>query len=399
MGHDAVNAKMVQRRDGGAFMIHYVACAGLAIAAVLGSIGAAQAATAERKPFGTLADGTEIDAVTLTGANGVKATIISYGATLQAFEVPDRNGKLADIELGYETLADYVARPNYWGATIGRYANRIAGGAFTLDGKTYHLPLNDKTNSLHGGSQGWDKLPWRIVSVSQGAAASVKLALVSPAGDQGYPGTVHATATYSLDDHGALTIDLDATTDAPTIINMTNHAIFNLAGEGAERGVLDNRLTIPASRFTPVNANLIPTGELRPVEGTVFDFRNGRVIGEGIRDGRDQQIVYGRGYDHNFVLDAGTTAEPKLAARLEDPGSGRVLELFTTEPGLQVYTGNFLDGTFIGKAKHVYRMGDGIALEPQRFPDTPNQPAFGSARLDPGTPYHHRMIFRVSTTR
>ena len=380
-------------------MIHYIACAGLAFAAVLGSIGAAHAATAERKPFGKLADGTEIDAVTLSGANGVKATIIAYGATLQAFETPDRDGKLADIELGYDSLADYEAHPNYWGSTIGRYANRIAGGAFTLDGKTYQLPLNDKVNSLHGGSKGWDKLPWQIVSVSQGKVASVKLALVSPAGDEGYPGTVHATATYALDDHGVLTIDYEATTDAPTIINMTNHAIFNLAGEGAERGVLDNRLTIPASRFTPVNANLIPTGELRPVEGTVFDFRNGRVIGDGIRDGRDQQIIYGRGYDHNFVLDAGATAEPKLVARLEDPGSGRVLEVLSTEPGLQVYTGNFLDGTFVGKSKHVYRMGDGIALEPQRFPDTPNQPAFGSARLDPGKPYHHRMIFRVSTTR
>lgn len=380
-------------------MIRQIACAGLVIAAAWGAIGAAHAATAERKPFGTLADGTQIDAVTLSGANGVKATIIAYGATLQKFEVPDRNGKLADIELGYDSLADYVAHPNYWGSTIGRYANRIAGGTFTLDGKAYQLPLNDKVNSLHGGTQGWDKLPWQIVSVTQGKTASVKLALVSAAGDQGYPGTVHATATYSLDDHGDLTIDFDATTDAPTVINMTNHAIVNLAGEGAERGVLDERLTIPASRFTPVNANLIPTGELRPVDGTVFDFRKGRVIGEGIRDGHDQQIIYGRGYDHNFVLDAGTTKQPKLAARLEDPESGRVLEVLTTEPGLQVYTGNFLDGTYVGKAKHVYRMGDGIALEPQRFPDTPNQPAFGSARLDPGKPYHHRMIFRVSTTR
>lgn len=380
-------------------MIRHIACAGLAIAAAWGPIGAARAATAERTSFGTLANGTQIDAVTLSGANGVKATIIAYGATLQAFDVPDRNGKLADIELGYDSLADYVAHPNYWGSTIGRYANRIAGGTFTLDGKAYQLPLNDKVNSLHGGTKGWDKLPWQIVSVTQGKTASVKLALVSPAGDQGYPGTVHATVTYSLDDHGQLTIDFDATTDAPTIINMTNHAIVNLAGEGAERGVLGERLTIPASRFTPVNANLIPTGEMRAVDGTVFDFRKGRVIGEGIRDGHDQQIIYGRGYDHNFVLDAGTTKQPKLAARLEDPESGRVLEVLTTEPGLQVYTGNFLDGTYVGKAKHVYRMGDGIALEPQRFPDTPNQPAFGSARLDPGKPYHHRMIFRVSTTR
>ncbi|MBY8827974.1 galactose mutarotase [Hephaestia sp. CMS5P-6] len=374
--------------------------AGLFVAAVGGIVGAAQAATAERAPFGKLADGTRIDAVTLTGANGVSATIISFGATLQSFKVPDRNGKIADIELGYDTLEEYVARPNYWGATIGRYANRIAGGHFELDGKSYQLPLNDNgVNSLHGGSMGWDRLPWRIVSVTQGKVASVKLEITSPAGDQGYPGTVHATATYSLDDAGNLVIDYDATTDAPTIINMTNHAIVNLAGEGAERGVLGERLTVPASRFTPVNAKLIPTGEMRPVAGTVFDFTKGRVIGDGIRDGKDQQIVYGRGYDHNFVLDAGLTAQPKLAAKLEDPQSGRVLEVLSTEPGVQVYTGNFLDGTYVGKAGHVYRMGDGIALEPQRFPDTPNHPAFGSAELVPGKPYHHRMIFRVSTTR
>lgn len=374
--------------------------AGLFVAAVGGIVGAAQAATAERAPFGKLADGTRIDAVTLTGANGVSATIISFGATLQSFKVPDRNGKIADIELGYDTLEEYVARPNYWGATIGRYANRIAGGHFELDGKSYQLPLNDNgVNSLHGGSMGWDRLPWRIVSVTQGKVASVKLEITSPAGDQGYPGTVHATATYSLDDAGNLVIDYDATTDAPTIINMTNHAIVNLAGEGAERGVLGERLTVPASRFTPVNAKLIPTGEMRPVAGTVFDFTKGRVIGDGIRDGKDQQIVYGRGYDHNFVLDAGLTAQPKLAAKLEDPQSGRVLEVLSTEPGVQVYTGNFLDGTYVGKAGHVYRMGDGIALEPQRFPDTPNHPAFGSAELVPGKPYHHRMIFRVSTMR
>ncbi|MAW99866.1 MAG: galactose-1-epimerase [Sphingomonas sp.] len=381
-------------------MIRFIFGGVITAAMVFSTVSMASAATAKRSTFGKLSDGTEIDAVTLTGANGVSATIISFGATLQAFRVPDRNGKLADIELGYDNLADYVAHPNYWGASVGRYANRIAGGKFTLDGKAYQLPLNDNgVNSLHGGPGGWDRLPWKVVSVNEGErGASVRMELVSAAGDQGYPGTVRATATYTLDDHGDLTIDYDAVTDAPTIINMTNHAIFNLAGEGDKRSILQHRLTIPASRFTPVNANLIPTGELRDVAGSVFDFTKGRVIAEGIRDGQDQQIVYGRGYDHNFVLDAGTTAEPKLAARLEDPQSGRVLEVLTTEPGVQVYTGNFLDGTFLGKSKHVYRMGDGIALEPQRFPDTPNQPKFGSAELMPGKPYHHRMIFRVSTT-
>lgn len=367
---------------------------------VLSSAGPAGAASVQRAPFGALADGTVIEAVTLTGANGVSAQIISYGATLQAFKAPDRQGRIADIELGYDDLAGYVDHPNYFGATIGRYANRIAGGRFTLDGRTHQLPLNDKTNSLHGGSRGFDRQPWRIVSVKQGpAGASVTLSLTSPAGDQGYPGTLQATATYTLDDKGALTIDYDASTDAPTVVNMTNHAILNLAGEGAAEGVLPQRLTIPASRYTPVDAALIPTGELKPVAGTVFDFTRGRVLADGIRDGRDPQIVIGRGYDHNFALDAGQTPEPKLAARLEDPASGRVLEVLSTEPGLQVYSGNFLVGTLIGKAGHVYRMGDGIALEPQKFPNAPNAPSFGSARVEPGKPYHHRMIYRVSTTR
>lgn len=354
------------------------------------------AATAERVAFGNLPDGSAIEAVTLTGTNGVKARVITYGATLQAFEVPDRNGKVADIELGYDRLEDYVSHPNFWGQTVGRYANRIAGGRFVLDGKTYQLPLNDKTNSLHGGTQGFDKRAWRIVAVKSGASASVTMALTSPSGDQGYPGKLDVTVTYALDDRGSLTIDMDAKSDAPTIVNLTNHALFNLAGEGAPEGILQHRLTIPAARYTPVNAALIPTGELKPVVGTVFDFQQPRTIGDGVRDGRDQQIVYGRGYDHNFVLDAGKTREPKLAARLEDPASGRVLEVLTDQPGVQVYTGNFLDGTFVGKGGHVYRMGDAIAMEPQVFPDTPNQPAFGSARVDPGKPYHHRMIFRVS---
>jgi aldose 1-epimerase len=360
----------------------------------------ALAATAERAAFGTLPDGTAIEAVTLAGADGVKARVITYGATLQAFEVPDRTGKLADIELGYDRLEDYVARPNFWGQTVGRYANRIAGGKFTLDGKSFQLPLNDKTNSLHGGREGFDKRAWRIVVVksgkTSGEGASVTMALTSPAGDQGYPGKLDVTVTYALDDRGSLTIDMDARSDAPTIVNLTNHALFNLGGEGAPGGILQHRLTIPATRYTPVNAALIPTGELKPVAGTVFDFRQPRTIEDGMRDGRDPQIVFGRGYDHNFVLDAGKTREPKLAARLEDPASGRVLEVLTDQPGVQVYTGNFLDGGFIGKGGHLYRMGDAIAMEPQVFPDTPNQPAFGSARVDPGKPYHHRMIFRVS---
>ncbi len=359
----------------------------------------AAAATAERSRFGTLPDGTAVESVTLSGTNGVSARIITYGATLQALNAPDRAGKIADVTLGYDDLTSLVEKPNYWGQTIGRYANRIARGRFTLDGKTYQVTLNDKTNTLHGGTRGFDKAVWRITAVRSGAAASVTLTMTSPDGDQGYPGKLDVTVTYSLDDAGALTIDFGATSDRPTIVNLTNHALFNMAGEGSPTGVLQQRLTIPARRYTPVDATLIPTGELKPVAGTVFDFSRGRLLSDGLRDGRDPQIVAGRGWDHNWVLDKGATATPGLAARLEDPASGRVLEVLSTEPGVQFYSGNFLDGTLIGKSGHVYRMGDGIALEPQKFPDTPNRPAFGSARVAPGKPYHHRMIYRVSIAR
>ena len=360
---------------------------------------AADAASAKRESFGKLPDGTVVEAVMLTGSNGVSARIMTLGATLQSFNAPDRNGRKADITLGYDDAASYVSAPNFWGQTIGRYANRIAGGRFTLDGKTYQLPLNDKTNSLHGGTVGFDKHVWKILSVESGAQAKVVMTMTSPAGDQGYPGTLVVKATYSLDDKGALTIDFDATTDAPTIVNLTNHALFDLAGEGSATGIYAQRLTIPARRYTPVNATLVPTGELKPVAGTVFDFTRGRALSDGLRDGRDPQIVIAHGWDHNFVLDKGATKEPGLAARVEDPASGRVLEVLTTEPGVQFYAGNFLDGALVGKSGHVYRMGDGLALEPQKFPDTPNQPAFGSARVDPGKPYHHRMIYRVSVAR
>ena len=362
--------------------------------------GTANGATAKREPFGALPDGTEIESVVLTGKNGVSARIVTLGAALQSLKGPDRSGHNADVTLGYDDAASYATHPNFWGQTVGRYANRIAGGRFTLDGKTYQLPQNDKTNSLHGGTVGFDKHVWQIVDVGDaGGVAKVALRMVSPAGDQGYPGTLTVTATYTLDDSGDLTIDFDATTDAPTIVNLTNHALFNLAGEGAPSGVLSHRMTVAAQRYTPVNDLLIPTGELRPVAGTPFDFTKPRVLDEAVRDGRDPQIVIGRGIDHNFVLDAGKTAEPKLAVRLEDPRSGRVLEVLTDQPGIQIYTGNFLDGTLVGKNRHVYRMGDGIALEPQLFPDTPNQPAFGSARVDPGKPYHHRMVYRLSVAK
>ncbi|MCG7348708.1 aldose epimerase family protein [Sphingomonas sp. ACRSK] len=361
--------------------------------------GTASAAEVQRSAAGTLKDGTAVEAITLVGANGVSARVLTYGATLQSLIAPDRDGNKADVVLGYDDLADYVDHPNYFGVTVGRYANRIAGGTFTLDGKKFQLPLNDKTNSLHGGGKGFDKQVWRVVSVKNGPVARVVLAHRSPDGDSGYPGQFDVTVTYSLDDRGSLTIAFEGKTSKPTIVNMTNHAIFNLAGEGSPMGATGHRLTVPAATYTPVDAKLIPTGERRPVAGTVFDFRSPRVVADGIRDGHDQQIRYGQGYDHNFALDKGLTAKPELAARLEDPQSGRVLEVLTTEPGVQFYTGNFLDGTYLGKKGHLYRMGDGIALEPQKFPDAPNHPDFVSARVDPGKPYRHVMIYRLSTTR
>lgn len=357
------------------------------------------AADATQAPAGTLTDGTPITAITLKAGNGVSAVILSYGATLQKLFAPDRAGRVADVVLGYDDLASYVDHPNYFGVTVGRYANRIADGKFALDGKTYQLPQNDGGNSLHGGGKGFDKAAWQIVSVKSGPTASVVLRHVSPDGDSGYPGKLTATVTYTLDEAGNLGILFEASTDKPTVVNMTNHAIFDMGGEGSPEGATGHRLTIPAARYTPVNAKLIPTGELKPVAGSVFDFRAARRVADGLRDGTDPQIVFGRGYDHNFVLDKGLTAKPELAARLEDPASGRVLEVLTTEPGVQFYAGNFLDGTLIGKHGHVYRMGDGIALEPQKFPDAPNQAAFTSPRVDPGKPYRHAMIYRLSTTR
>lgn len=356
----------------------------------------AWAADATQMVVGQLHDGTALHAITLTADNGVSAVILTYGATLQKLIAPDRHGKRADVLLGYDDVADYVAKPNFYGVTVGRYANRIAGGSFSLDGKRYQLTRNDGPNSLHGGAHGFDKVVWAIKSVKSGTTAAVVLAHTSPDGDGGYPGTLAATVTYTLDDSGNLGISFEARTDKPTIVNMTNHAIFNLAGEGSAEGTMNALLTIPAAHYTPVDAHLIPTGELRPVDRTVFDFRTPRRIADGLREGRDQQIVYGRGYDHNFAVDKGLTPRPELVARLEDPASGRTLDVLSTEPGVQFYTGNFLNGSLVGKQGHLYRMGDGVALEPQKFPDSPNHPAFVSARVDPGKPYRHDMIYRFS---
>ncbi len=376
-----------------------IAAFGLGVVMMTGVMSAASAATAERTDAGHLKDGTRVEAVTLSNAHGISARILSYGATLQSLFAPDAKGQAADIILGHDDVAGYESKQGYLGVTVGRYANRIAGGRFTLDGAVYQLPANNGANSLHGGGQGFDRKVWTIASLSSGPVASVLLTLHSPDGDAGYPGAVDASVTYALDDKGDLRISFAASVTRPTILNMTNHALFNLTGDGAPLGAMLHKLTIPATTYTPVDETLIPTGELRAVAGSVFDFREGRVLADGLRDGKDAQILIGRGYDHNFALDKGLTPEPHLAARLEDPATGRVLEVLTTEPGVQLYTGNFLDGTDVGKRGHLYRMGDGIALEPQKFPDTPNQPKFGSARVDPRKPYRHVMIYRLSVAK
>ena len=370
----------------------------VALCACAAAPALAQAAEPSRTVFGTLPDGRTVEEVTLTNGKGVTARVISWGALLRTLEVPDRAGKSADIVLGYNDLDSYLTQPRYFGASVGRYDNRIRAGRFTLDGQTYTLATNDGPNALHGGTAGFDKRLWTITEVKGGATPSVTLRYVSSDGEEGFPGTLTVTATYALDAANTLTVTYQATTDKPTIVNLTNHSFFNLAGEGSGRSILDNILTIPAERYTPVDATLIPTGEHVPVAGTPFDFRTPTVIGSRIRDGRDIQIVRGRGYDHNWVVTDKPTAEPHLVARVEDPASGRVLEVASNQPGVQFYTGNFIDATVVGKSGLVYRQSDALALEPELFPDTPNQPAFGSARLDPGATYRNVITYRFSTS-
>jgi len=353
------------------------------------------AVEAKRVDFGTLQDGTRVAAAELSNGDGMSVRIIALGAAIQSLSVPDRRGVKEDVVLGYDSPQDYLAKPQYFGATVGRYANRIARGKFTLDGRQYQLETNDGPNHLHGGVHGLDKVLWKIDEVTSGPPARVVLSYVSPDGAGGYPGTLQITATYSLGAQNELSIEYRAKTDRPTIVNITNHTFFNLAGTG---DVLGHALTLPAEQYTPVDARLIPTGELRSVAQTPFDFRRPRVIREFIRDGRDEQLRIGRGYDHNFVI-SGRPGELRLAARLEDRGFGRILEVLATAPGLQFYSGNFLDGTVVGKGGRIYRQGDALCLEPQLFPDTPNHPSFPSARLDPGQEYVNKMVFRFSVSR
>lgn len=347
--------------------------------------------TAHCAPFGQLADGRGVQAVTLDNGAGVTARVMEFGATLQSLRTPDRQGQVADIVLGHDDLAPYVAHRRYFGAVVGRYANRIAGGAFRLDGQTHHLARNDGDNALHGGPGGFDRVLWDLENVQEGAYASARFARVSPDGEEGYPGALTTTVTYTLTPDGDLAIAYVATTDRTTIVNLSNHSYFNLDPEGGD--ALGHRLWIDAEAYTPVGAGLIPTGEIRAVAGGPFDFRAPARIGARL-DAADPQLTLGQGYDHNFVLEAGTSEAPRRVARLEAPRIGRALDLLTTEPGLQFYGGQGLDSAPVGKAGRRYRRYEGVCLEPQRFPDTPNRPTFGSARLEPGQVYRQTSVFR-----
>ena len=353
----------------------------------------AQPVAISRAPFGTLPGGEIVEAITLRSAAGLEATILTYGAAIQGVLVPDRTGALADVALGHATLAPYLEQPQYIGSTVGRVANRIANGRFVFDGRVIDVPVNNGPNSLHGGTTGFDKVNWQVLAIADDPTPSVTLGHVSADGDQGYPGTLNVTATYTLTS-GTLSVAYRAVCDAPTLVNITNHAYWNLAGEGAAGGAMDHLLTIPADSFLPTDATAIPTGEFRAVAGTPFDFRQPRVVGERVRDAGDEQIRMGRGYDHNWVLARELAAEARIVARLEHPASGRVMELYSNQPGLQFYSGNFLDATSVGKSGRLYRMGDAVVLEPQMFPDTPNRPEFGSLRLEPGAVYQNVIAFR-----
>lgn len=369
----------------------------LSLAACTAGSGAAQAAEVAltQAPYGTTRSGQAVTEYTLSNTRGVTLKVISYGAIVSELDVPDRHGNPADIVLGFGSLADYEAHNGdiHFGATIGRYANRIANGRFVLDGHTWSLPRNDGPNTLHGGPDSFDSKVWSAVSAgSDGKRASVTLRYVSPDGENGFPGTLTVDVTYTLDGDGTVRIDYRATTDKDTVVNLTNHSYFNLAGE-ASGNVEHQLIEIAAQRYTPTDATSIPTGEVSPVGGTPLDLRSPTPIGAHLRDAFAQMQI-ARGYDHNWVLDNGGRAEPGFAARAYDPASGRVLEVYTTQPGLQLYTSNSLNGAVAGRSGRCYRQTDAFALEAQHFPDSPNHPGFPSTELKPGETLHEVTLWK-----
>jgi aldose 1-epimerase len=340
-------------------------------------------------PFGLTGEGAPVTLYTLRNATGIETRICDYGGIVVSLKTPDRNGHLDDVVLGFDHLDGYLAPNPYFGAIVGRFANRIAKATFTLEGVTYPLAANNGPNALHGGRKGFDKAVWQAAPTGTASAPTLELRYLSKDGEEGYPGNLHVNAVYSLTADNGLRLDLTATTDKSTILNLTQHSYFNLAGKG---DVLGHQVQIEADRFTPVDSSLIPTGELRPVAGTPFDFRLATAIGLRIEQD-DEQLLLGHGYDHNFILNH-PMGRLDVVARVSEPVSGRVLEVLTTQPGVQLYTGNSLDGKIKGKGGQVYHKRSGFCLEAQHFPDSPNQPKFPSVMLKPGEVYRHTVIFR-----
>jgi aldose 1-epimerase len=379
---------MIPRRLIPAYALVFIAAIGGLLSAQTSS---KQKSGVQQQDFGAR-DGRPITLYTLTNAHGVEVRAMNYGGIIVSLRVPDRKGQLADIVLGHGKAEDYIPNPPYLGAIVGRYANRIANGTFTLDGKTYTLPKNDGPNTLHGGvTQTFDKVLWDGEPLK--GKNSVAFTYLSKDGEEGFPGNLKVKVTYTLKDSNELVIDYEATTDRATPINVSQHSYFNLKGEG-NGDILDHEITINADKFTPVDKNLIPTGELRAVKGTPFDFTTSTKIGARIEDSYEQMVL-GHGYDHNFVLNR-KGAGLSLAARVYEPTTGRVLEVSTTQPAVQFYTGNFLDGSVTGKEGHVYKRRYGLCLETQHYPDSPNHPDFPSTILKPGEKFHQTTVFKFS---
>jgi aldose 1-epimerase len=348
----------------------------------------------KKEASGKSPDGKPVDLYILKNKHGMEVRAMTYGGAVVSIRVPDRKGHFDDVALGFDKADDYTAKVPYFGAIIGRYGNRIGGAKFTLDGKEYTLPKNDGPNSLHGGTKGFDKVLWAAEPFEKPGEVGVIFKHTSPNGDQGYPGDLKVTVTYTLNDNNELIFKYHATTDKPTPVNLTNHTYFNLAGDG-KGDILGHELMLNADYFTPVDKTLIPTGKIESVKGTPFDFTKLMAIGARIND-KDEQLILGHGYDHNFVInrkDKGLT----LAARVYEPTSGRVMEVYTTEPGIQFYSGNFLDGTLTGKEGRVYKHRYGFCLETQHYPDSPNHPNFPSTILKPGQTYESETMYKFST--
>jgi len=367
------------------------------VSAALGGYAApAQGKLQVRKEaFGKTGDGRPVDLYTLTNSKGMEVRAMTYGGIIVSIRVPDKNGKIADVVLGHDKVDGYLVNPPYFGAIVGRYANRIANGSFTVDGVKYTLAKNDGPNSLHGGLNGFNKVLWEAKEFKGAKGVGVSFSYLSKDGEEGYPGNLKVKVSYTLTDENQLILDYEATTDKATPLNISQHSYFNLAGEGSG-DILGHEVTLNADRFTPVDKTLIPTGELRPVQGTPMDFTKATPIGARINEDYEQ-LVIGRGYDHNFVINRNNKDGLILAARVHEPTSGRVLEVLTTEPGVQFYSGNFLDGSITGKQGHAYKLRNGFCLETQHFPDSPNHPDFPSTIVKPGKGFHSQTIFKFST--